>query len=300
VRGLEIVATALEALHRLAVTRSGAARAIATPTPALRGGPLPIDPARFLRGWGEWDEPPAAPVPWQIRTGVLRQYREPGPLEHLETLAATASSAAREDASDDRTRAVVAEAAALLRAVDLSEDTTVLRALQAVETIGAAERDPLGLMYASAARVWEAREWPRTDVRGARKVLRLSLQQLMAALRRGDAARANLFASLLGAVAPSCLPDAATRLTWFAERVTVHLHEHGLGGAPIRDALTRIVGRWFGQLQGAPDCSVMDVALGCWRPEVAEYTHREAVDRWAQGALRMVSQRNGLLDLFAG
>jgi hypothetical protein len=89
-------------------------------------------------------------------------------------------------------------------------------------------------------------------------------------------------------------------LTWFAEKVAEHLRERGLNGAPVRDAVTRFVGQWFGQLRGTPDCRVVDVALGCSRAEMAGYSHRESVDRCARQALRAVSRKNGHQDLFAG
>jgi len=88
-----------------------------------------------------------------------------------------------------------------------------------------------------------------------------------------------MFATLPGAIAPNCVPDSATRLTWFAGKVAEHLHERGLNGAPVRDAVTRFVGQWFWQLRSTPDCRVVDVALGCSRAEMAGYSHRESVDR---------------------
>lgn len=296
VRGIEIVREVINVLINLVIRHSPLVLSI-DPVPVRVYAPT--DPARLWEGWKDLKKP-LEPRPWPAQSGVINTYPAPAPIEQLEALAETAASATPEDVSGEQAQVVVAEATELLCAIDLTDDTTVLRALRAVETIGSPTLDPLGRMYTSAARVWEEAEWPRTPAGGARKVLGLSIRQMTAALHRGDAARAKMFASLLGAVAPSCVPDAATRLTWFSEKVAVHLHESGVDGAPVRDTVTRFVGRWFGRLRGAPDCRVVDVALACWRPEMAEYTHRAAVDRWARAALRVVSRKNGHEDLFAG
>ncbi|MDO9022110.1 MAG: hypothetical protein Q8S73_41920 [Deltaproteobacteria bacterium] len=216
--------------------------------------------------------------------GTVSRIAYNDPIQRLWWMATLAPSLARNGIADDRRGELIGAVVKWLGDVDPRDSRAMLGALHAVERIAASGIDPDGELFEQVGAAWLKRAWPRMRGGDAGELLRVGVTQMTAALARREGSRARMFAQLILAIAPSCYVDVAERLTWFARAVARPVGMAGLDGAPVRDVLTRGLGRWFEALTRGSTCGAVDVVLEWWASPLGACTHEEPVARWLAAA----------------